>query len=68
LESGARQTIVNFSEGFDTCTVDVTYHHAAGAAAIVLYGMDNQLRVIESVGISSQSCTITDGNIFGEGN
>ena len=67
LESGARRMTVNFDESFRTCTVSVVLGKEAGMPGVIARGMDTRLRIIESATVASQSCTITDGNMFGSG-
>ena len=65
-ESGARRITVNFDEGFRSCSVNIIHGKEEGAPGIVQYGMNTRLHMLTSVSVSSPTCSIRDGNIFGE--
>src|SRR5262249_6371232 len=67
FESGAQRMTVNFDESCRPWSVNVILGKETGAPGYVYHGMDATLRLTVSASVASQSCTITDGNIFGEG-
>jgi hypothetical protein len=64
FDSGARRVTANIDESFRTCSADVVYGREGGVPGIVLHGMNGRLQIFQAT-ISSISCTITDGNMFG---
>jgi hypothetical protein len=64
FDSGARRVAANFDESFRTCSADVVYGREGGVPGVIVHGMNSRLQIFQAK-ISSISCTITDGNMFG---
>jgi hypothetical protein len=67
LESGARRLTVNFDESFRTCTIDVSYGKESGVPGTIGHALNGRLIIVTSQKVSAQSCTVSDGNMFGGG-
>jgi hypothetical protein len=61
--SGAARMVVSFDPGFSRCSASIVFGKAGGAP-IRMRGLDGVLYEIQSVGVTSQTCTIRDGNPF----
>ena len=57
FESGARRLSVTFDNGFGSCSASVMYGKEAGVPGVVAHGMNGQLHVLNSVGISTPTCS-----------
>jgi hypothetical protein len=64
--SGARRITVNFDEPFHACTVDVVFGKERGVPGIIRHSSFGERLRLQTYTVSDQSCTITDGNIFGD--
>jgi hypothetical protein len=64
FESGAARITVNFDESFRTCTLDVVIGKEKGVPGIIAHNPSGRL-ALSNHKVSGQSCTITDGNMFG---
>jgi hypothetical protein len=67
LESGARRLTINFDESFRTCTFDVTHGKESGVPGIISHALNGRLIMATSHKVIAQSCSVTDGNMFGGG-
>jgi len=65
FDSGARRVEIKFDEGFRACTVHVIYGKE-GDTPIISRGMTTRLHALTSVDIGGQSCSVSDGNMFGQ--
>jgi hypothetical protein len=65
FDSGARRVTVSIDESFRTCSADIVYGREGGVPGVILHGMNAKLHMFQAK-ISSISCTITDGNMFGD--
>jgi hypothetical protein len=65
FDSGARRMEVKFDEGFRSCSVHVAFGKEEGAPGKVIRGMNSRLYMVAKTDVSSQSCSIRDGNMFG---
>ena len=65
---GARRIVVAFNDGFAGCTAQVIRGKEEGASAIVAHSTITPGRVVEiaSVSTSGVSCSVKNGNVFGE--
>ncbi len=61
---GAVRMVVSFDASFSTCSVDVLLARQGGGK-IMRRGLDGVLREIVSYNIGNKSCSIRDGNPFG---
>lgn len=61
--SGAARMVVSFDPGYSRCTASIVFGKAGGAP-IRLRGLDGVLYEVQSVAVTSQTCTIRDGNPF----
>jgi len=61
---GAVRMIISFDPSFSTCSVDVLLGKESGGT-IKRRGLDGVMREILSSNITDKSCTIRDGNPFG---
>jgi hypothetical protein len=66
FDSGARRITVNFDERFHACTVDVVFGKERGVPGIIRHSSFGGKLLLSTYTVSDQSCTITDGNIFGD--
>jgi len=66
---GARRTTVSFSDGFAACSIAVTFGKKNAQGPLVVHGWppyeDRQFEIIDYK-ISSPSCSVRPGNIFGD--
>jgi hypothetical protein len=66
LRQGGRQVRIEFSSDFSSCSTKVIVGHAAGERLIKGRSMISGKRLeFELMGISGESCSIQNGNIFG---
>lgn len=66
MRQGARQVRVEFSPDFSSCSTKVIVGHAAGEKLIKGRSMISGNRLeFELLGISGESCSIQNGNVFG---
>jgi hypothetical protein len=66
LRQGARQVRIEFSPDFSSCSTKVIVGHAAGEKLIKGRSMISGNRLeFELMGISGESCSIQNGNVFG---
>lgn len=65
-ESGARRILATFDEGFRNCTLSIIHGKEEGAPGHVQRGMTGRLLLVKKVDISNATCTVKDGNVFGE--
>ena len=64
---GARRITVNFGDGFDTCSLNVIYGKQDGTATIIVKTDQGGGEVEEDNNvIASTSCSVQQGNIFGD--
>lgn len=61
---GARQFVATFDPGFTSCTLAVTFGREGGG--LKRTGIDGQMYTIESMTPSGESCSIREGNAFGQ--
>ena len=61
---GARQFVATFDPGFSSCTVTVAFGREGGG--MKRRGIDGKMATIESMTASGESCSIRDGNPFGD--
>ncbi|MDO9299513.1 hypothetical protein [Bradyrhizobium sp.] len=61
---GARQWVATFDSSFSKCTVAVTFGREGGA--MKRRGIDGVMHTNESMTASGESCSIRDGNPFGD--
>lgn len=61
--SGAVQFTATFDPGFSSCSLSVIDAKGAGGK-IMRKGPDGQMKVIDSVSISSPTCSVQSGNAF----
>jgi hypothetical protein len=61
--SGARRAVVSFDPAYANCNASVVFGKAGGTP-IKWRGLDGQQLEVQSVNVTSQSCTIRDGNPF----
>lgn len=60
---GARQFVATFDGSFSSCTVAVTFGREGGGMR--RKGIDGKMHTIESMSASGESCSIREGNPFG---
>jgi hypothetical protein len=65
-ESGARRVMATFDEGFRSCTLSVVHGKEEGSPGHVQRGMTGRLLLVKKVDISGATCSVKDGNVFGE--
>lgn len=65
-DSGARRVEITFDEGFRSCSVSIQHGKEENAPGQVVRGLNTRLLLVKSTSISSQSCQVRDGNVFGE--
>lgn len=65
FDSGARRVEIKFDDGFRACSVHVLYGKE-GSTPIVSRGMTTRLHAVTSLDIGGQSCSVRDGNMFGQ--
>jgi hypothetical protein len=65
FDSGARRVEIKFDDGFRACSVHVVYGKE-GNTPIVSRGMTTRLHAVTSLDIGAQTCSVRDGNMFGE--
>jgi len=67
FRGGARRVAVNFDSGFDSCSAQVIIGKQVGARTMVMRLLGSQRNVeIESASAGPASCSIRNGNVFGE--
>jgi hypothetical protein len=64
FDSGVRRVTVDFDEGFRNCNLSVVYGKENGVPGLIGHGPSTRLAIVQAK-VSSPSCTITDGNMFG---
>jgi hypothetical protein len=70
-ERGARRIAVIFDQTYSSCTAEVIHGKEAGASTMIGRGLIGhtaraERKEIESVRVGGASCSIKEGNIFGE--
>lgn len=60
---GARRFVATFDPGFSSCTVSVTFGREGGG--LKRKGIDGGMHTIDSMTASGESCSIREGNPFG---
>jgi hypothetical protein len=65
FDSGARRVEIKFDDGFRACSVNVIYGKE-GNTPIVSRGMTTRLHAVTSIDIGAQTCSVRDGNMFGQ--
>jgi hypothetical protein len=65
FDSGARRMEIKFDEGFRSCAVHVLFGKEDNAPGKVIRAMNSRLYMVAKTDVSSQSCAIRDGNMFG---
>jgi hypothetical protein len=61
--SGAARAVVSFDSTYANCNANVVFGKAGGAP-IKWRGFDGQQLEVQSVNVTSQTCTVRDGNPF----
>jgi hypothetical protein len=64
---GARRVSISFSEGFRNCSIKVLHGKQVGAQTIHYrdYNTDVEYEIL-TIAVTSTSCSIQQGNVFGE--
>ena len=63
LISGAGRMVVSFDAGYASCTSNIIFGKAGGAP-IKMRGLDGVIYEVQSVRVTSQTCSVRDGNPF----
>jgi len=66
FESGARRITAAFDDGFRGCSLKVSYGKEDNAPGHVQRGMTGRLIMVTKIDIAGASCSVKDGNAFGE--
>jgi hypothetical protein len=66
FESGARRISASFDDGFRGCSLNVSYGKEDNAPGHVMHGMTGRLIMVTKIDIVGASCSVKDGNAFGE--
>lgn len=61
--SGAARAVIGFDSAYSSCNASVVFGRAGGAP-IKWRGMDGVQYEVQSVGVTSQTCAVRDGNPF----
>lgn len=64
--AGARRIKVSFDAGYGTCTARVILAREGGTGALRGKGSNGQRFEIVSIDLSTPSCAVASGNVFGE--
>ena len=63
-DSGARRVEISFDEGFRSCSVSIQHGKEDNAPGQIVRGLNTRLLLVKSTSVSSQNCSIRDGNQF----